>query len=113
MIKRYLYPCPCGGKVKWKRERVIKEGIDCGILDIEYCEKCGEEYLPDESMDIVENKLKEAGLWGAKRKEIRFWKTGESITIRLPVEIVRKMDLRNIKSGYIYPEGKHKLTIEV
>ena len=49
----------------------------------------------------------------AKRKEIRFWKTGESITIRLPVEIVRKMDLRNIKSGYIYPEGKHKLTIEV
>ena len=51
--------CPCGGKLKWKKERVIRDGIDCGILDVEYCEKCGEEYLPDESMKIVEEKLKE------------------------------------------------------
>jgi len=27
-------------------------------LDVEYCLKCGEEYLPEETMEIVEGKLK-------------------------------------------------------
>ena len=71
-MKKINYPCPCGGKVKWKKDRVIMEGIDCGILDIEICEKCQEEYLSDESMIVVENKLKENGLWGVERKEIKF-----------------------------------------
>ena len=58
-MKKIRYPCPCGGKVKWKKEEFVRDGVDCGVLDIEYCEKCGEEYLPDESMEIVEIKLKE------------------------------------------------------
>ena len=36
-MEKINYPCPCGGKLKWKRERFVREGIDCGILDIEYC----------------------------------------------------------------------------
>ena len=64
------YPCPCGGKVKWKKEKVFVEGVDCGILDIEYCPKCSEKYFPEETMEIVQSKLKEAGLWGIQRKEI-------------------------------------------
>lgn len=112
MVKKYDYPCPCGGKIKWKKERVIQEDIDCGILDVEYCEKCGEEYFPDESMEIVENKLKEANLWGVERKEIKFWKTGKAITLRLPVELVKKLKLDQIKKGYVYQEGTRKLSIE-
>jgi len=96
----------------WKKERVIQEDIDCGILDVEYCEKCGEEYFPDESMEIVENKLKEANLWGVERKEIKFWKTGKAITLRLPVELVKKLKLDQIKKGYVYQEGTRKLSIE-
>ncbi len=105
------YPCPCGGKVKWKKERVIRDGIDCGTLDIEYCPKCGEEYLPETSAQIVENKLKEAGLWG-KQKEIKFWKSGSSITTRFPAELVKKLGLSLVKKARIYQEGKNKLTIE-
>ena len=111
-MEKYNYPCPCGGKIKWKKEMVVQEGIDCGILDVECCEKCGEEYLPDESMKIVENKLKEANLWGVERKEIKFWKTGGAITLRLPVELVKKLELDKIKNGYIHPEGMRKLAIE-
>ncbi len=54
MILKRAYPCPCGGKVKWKKEKIVRDGIDCGILDIEYCPKCGEEYLPETSAQIVE-----------------------------------------------------------
>ena len=63
-------------------------------------------------MQVVENKLKEANLWGMERKEIKFWKTGKAITMRLPVEIVKKLQLGSIKKGYVYQEGNRKLIIE-
>ncbi|MDP7323784.1 MAG: hypothetical protein QF632_03425 [Candidatus Woesearchaeota archaeon] len=111
-MQRLAYPCPCGGKVKWKKDKVIRDGIDCGVLDIEYCDKCGEEYFPDESMEIVEQKLKEAGLWGIERKEIKFWKSGNSITTRFPQDFVKMTDLDKVKKGFVYREGKNKITIE-
>ncbi len=112
MAKKISYPCPCGGSVKWKREKVFQEGIDCGILDVEYCEKCGEEYLPEESIKIVEDKLKDAGMWGMERKEIKFWKSGNSVVMRLPTEMASALGMKNIKKGYVYKEGKNKLSIE-
>ena len=112
MKTEQTYPCPCGGKIKWKKEKVIQEGIDCGILDIEYCEHCKEEYFPESSMTVIEEKLKAASLWGVQRKEIKFWKTGSSVTIRLPSELVKKTSLSKIKKGYIYQEGEHKISIE-
>ena len=111
-MKKINYPCPCGGKIKWKKDRVVMEGIDCGILDVEYCENCGEEYLPDESMKIVEEKLKAHNLWGTKRKEVKFWKSGSSVTIRLPTEFSRELGLDKIKKGHVYQDGEHKLAIE-
>lgn len=103
------FPCPCGGKIKWKKERVIQEGVDCGMLDIEYCEQCGEEYFPEESLAIIETKLKENGLWGVSRREVKFWRSAGSVIIRLPKEFAKK-----IKSpkGFLYQEGEHKLAIE-
>ena len=112
MTKKIAFPCPCGGKIKWKKERVVKEGVDCGILDVEYCEKCSEEYLPDESMEVVENRLREAGLRGVERKEIKFWKSGSSVSIRLPTKMVNALKLNKIHKGFIYPEGNNKLLIE-
>lgn len=111
-MKKISYPCPCGGNVKWKKERVIREEIDCGVLDVEYCEKCGEEYLPDESLEIVETKLKEHDLWGVQRKEIQFWKSGSSVVLRLPTKITSSLGLDKIKKGYVYKEGRNKLIVE-
>ncbi len=36
---------PLWGKLTWKKEIVVEQGIDCGILDTELCEKCGEKYF--------------------------------------------------------------------
>ncbi|SRR3989338_1799876 len=111
-MEKINYPCPCGGKLKWKRERFVREGIDCGILDIEYCKNCNEEYLPDESMKVVEGKLKEHNLWGVKRKEVKFWKSGNTVIIRLPTELSKNLDLEKIKKGFVYPEGERKISID-
>tara|TARA_Y100000310_G_scaffold261510_1_gene270892 strand:+ start:490 stop:828 length:339 start_codon:yes stop_codon:yes gene_type:complete len=111
-MEKIAYPCPCGGKIKWKKERIIRDGIDCGILEIEVCPECGEEYLPDESLKVVEQKLKKHGLWGVKRKEIKFWKSGNAVVIRLPTEISKRLKLNQIKKGYVYEEGEGKLAID-
>lgn len=113
MVEKLNYPCPCGGRVQWKEERVVIEGIDCGILDVEYCPKCGEQYLPEESMERVEEKLKAAGLWGVERKKVSFWKSGNSVILRVPAKIAQALGIRPHREGYIYPEGKGKLVIEI
>ena len=109
-MERINYPCPCGGTLKWKRDKIIEDGIDCGILDVEYCVKCGEIYLPDESLTTVENKLKENNLWGIQRKQIKFWKSGSAIVIRLPKDFSK--DLQKVKVGHLYRDGKNKLAID-
>ena len=56
-------------------------------------------------MKVVEGKLKEHNLWGVKRKEVKFWKSGNTVIIRLPTELSKNLDLEKIKKGFVYPEG--------
>lgn len=109
--KEISYPCPCGARVKWKRKKIIQEGINCGILDIEYCPKCGSEYFPDRTMAVIEKKLKESGSWGMQ-KEVSFWKSGNSVVLRIPVKIAAALGLKAHMKGNIYKED-NKLVVEV
>jgi len=112
MNEKIRFPCPCGGKIKWTKEKVIQSGVDCGVLDVEVCDKCGNMYLPDDSMRIVEQKLKEKGLWGMERGEVKFWKSGNSVIVRFPTEMTHELCLDHVKKGYVYQEAENKLTIE-
>ncbi len=103
------YPCPCGGKIQWKKEKVVTDNVSCGILDVEYCQKCGEEYYPEESMKIIEEKLKEKGLWGMQRKETTFWKSGNSVVLRVPKMIADALSLKPDAKAMIYSEGKKQI----
>ncbi len=105
-------PCPCGGVLEWKKEKVLQSGIDCGIIDVEICKKCKTQYLPEESMIIVESILKKQGLWGHQGKEVKFWKTGNTITIRLPTEFTQELGLLQQEKGTLYKEGPRKFAIE-
>ncbi|MBI4141845.1 AbrB/MazE/SpoVT family DNA-binding domain-containing protein [Candidatus Woesearchaeota archaeon] len=107
------YHCPCGGTVQWKKDKVVVEGVDCGILDVEYCPKCGEEYFPDETMEIVEKKLKQNGLWGVKRQQATLWQSGKTVVLRIPKEITEKLELKADEKVTVYTEGKNKIIVEV
>ena len=105
-MEKLDYPCPCGGKIIWKKEQVTIEGIGCGILDVEYCPTCGEQYLPEQSMEVVEKKLKEAGMWGVQRKQVSLWKSGGSVLLRIPKDLADKLHLKPDEKVTIYSEGK-------
>ena len=111
-VKKIRFPCPCGGRIMWIKEKVVEDGVDCGVLDVEICEKCGEEYLPDWSMKIVEDKLQEAGLWGVGREEIKFWKTGNTVTLRFPTKFAKLVGLDKVSKGYAYKERDNKIVID-
>lgn len=112
-MNKMKYPCPCGGEVEWKKNKVVVQGLDCGILDVEICSKCGDEYLPEESMEIVEKKLKSEGLWGIKRKEVSLWKSVSSVLLRIPKDIADNLNLKPDERVTIYAEGKNKLVIDI
>ena len=112
-MKKIEYPCPCSGKIKWKKDKVVVDGVDCGTLDVEYCETCGEEYFPEETMEIVEKKLKEKGLWGIQRKEVNLWKSGNSVLLRIPKNIADNLKLKPYEKVKIYAEGKSKLIVDI
>ena len=111
-IKKIIFPCPCGGKIKWAEEEVIQDGINCGVLDVEICDKCGDQYLPSWSMQIVEEKLQEAGLWGVGREEVKFWKTWNTVTLRFPTRFAKLLGLDKKIKGYVYKDGEHRLVID-
>ncbi len=113
MIKKIAYPCPCGGEIEWKKEKVMVDGVDCGVLDVESCQACGEEYFPEETMQIVEQKLKEKGLWGIQRKEARLWRSGNSVLVRIPKDIAHQLNLKPDEKVSLYAEGKKKIIIDV
>ncbi|MEK6861162.1 MAG: AbrB/MazE/SpoVT family DNA-binding domain-containing protein [Nanoarchaeota archaeon] len=112
-MEKTSYPCPCGGKIKWKRSEVVIDGIKCGVLDVECCLQCGEEYFPEETMEIVEKKLKEHGLWGIQRKEATLWRSGGSVILRIPKDIAQQLNLKPDEKVSIYVEGKKKLIVDV
>lgn len=112
-MQRKSYPCPCGGKVQWKKSQVVIEGINMGLQEIEFCQKCGEEYFPEETMDVVEKKLKENNLWGIKRREASLWKSGNSVLLRIPKEIATQLNLKPDEKVTLYTEGKNKLIMSV
>lgn len=112
-MEKKEYPCPCGGRIQWKKDKVVVEGIDCGVLDIEVCAHCGEQYFPEETMEIVQDKLKKEGLWGVKRKEVNLWKSGNSVLLRLPKEITNLLSLKPDQKVHIYHEGKKRIIVDV
>ena len=66
-MEKISYPCPCGGKLEWKTDKVIVSGINCGILDTEYCKKCGEIFYDSSAADEIQKKSRELVLFGLSK----------------------------------------------
>ena len=89
MIEEILpYKCNCGETLKKSHTQVEFYGIDFGIQDCEVCTKCGSEYLNDETLDEIEKEVKKKGLFGLE-KQAHITKSGNSLVIRIPPEIVK------------------------
>ena len=61
-------------------------GIDFGSQPCEICKSCGEEFISDEVMEIVDVELKKRKLFGIE-KRVKISKSGRSVIVKVPDEI--------------------------
>lgn len=107
-----MVKCNCGGKLKEAHTQVEFFGIDFGIKGCEVCTKCGTEYLSDEVMYEIEEEVKKRKLFGLE-KQAQITKSGNSLVIRIPPEIVRFSGIKYKEHVRIYPTAKNRIEVEL
>ncbi|MBI4919379.1 hypothetical protein HY837_05575 [archaeon] len=112
MEKVLDYPCSCGGKLKQSFCQVEFFGIDFGVKKCEVCTKCGSEFLDDQTMECIESEVKKKKLFGLE-KEIQIVKSGNSLALRIPPEIVHYSELNVKYKARIFPSGKKRIEVEL
>ncbi len=106
--------CPVCGKGRLVRREIEEEmfGISLGTYRAEVCDACGESFVDGEVMDAIEAKAKELGLWGlAKKVTVR--KSGNSLVVSIPAELVRFLGLKEGEDALLRPETRRKLVLEL
>ena len=104
--------CRCGGRLAERVSEVEFFGIDFGLKRVEVCADCGTEYLSQETMEEVEAEVKKRGLFGLERRG-KVSRSGNSLVIRIPQEIVKSMNLKRDIPIVIYPSDKDRLVVEL
>jgi YgiT-type zinc finger domain-containing protein len=106
--------CPaCGrGTLKLKRVREEMFGVDLGQYDAEVCEHCGESFFTPESVDQIERKAKELGLWGLASK-VKVARSGNSLVVRIPSPLARYLKLKSGQEVILAPDRSHRLVLEL
>ena len=104
--------CPICGKGNLEKGK-IKEtmfGIYLGDFPAEICHKCNESFTDEKTTRAIEEAAKKKGVWGLGKKT-KITRTGNSLAVRIPKEIVNFLKIKEGKEAYIYPE-KDKIVIE-
>lgn len=106
--------CPVCGKGNLKPSMIEEKmfGFPLGKFKGELCDRCGENFLSQESMAEIETKAKEIGIWGLAEK-IKVVKSGNSLCIRIPAKLARYLGLKEGRELLLYPEGEKKAAFEV
>ncbi len=104
--------CPlCGkGTLKATREKHVMFGVDLGTYPAERCSACGEVFTDSSAMEKIEAEAKAKGIWGIGKKT-KITRSGNSLAVRIPKEVVSFLHLKEGQEAYIHPEQK-KLVIE-
>ena len=104
--------CSCGGRLIEKSVEVEFFGIDFGIKKARVCADCNAEYLDQSVMEEIENEVKRRGLFGLERNA-KLAKSGNSLVIRVPKEIVASLKLTKDTPVTIYPPDRKRLIVEI
>jgi ribosomal protein S27AE len=106
--------CPVCGKEVLRRALIREEmfGVELGTFDGERCSKCGETFLSAKSVQAIEAKAKELGLWGLASK-VKIAKSGNSLVVRIPAELARYLKLKTGQDVMLSPKEGNKLVLEL
>lgn len=103
--------CPiCKGKLKNQKIKEEMFGVFLGEFPALVCIKCDESFTDEKTTKEIEAAAKKKGVWGLGKKT-KITKTGNSLAVRIPKEIVDYLHLKEGKEAYIHPEN-HSLIVD-
>ena len=108
-----LKKCPMCGKGPLIRKKVDETmfGVSLGKFPNLVCDHCGESFTDENTTKAIIDRAKQKGIWGLGKK-VKVVKSGNSLVIRIPKEIVDFMGLEKDQELFVHPEGKSKITVE-
>lgn len=106
--------CPACGKGALRPKRVREEmfGVSLGAYEAEVCDACDEVFFTSESVDKIENRAKELGLWGLASK-VKVARSGNSLVVRIPSPLARYLKLRKGQEVLVAPDQRHHLVLDL
>lgn len=106
--------CALCDKGTLRRARIREQmfGVDLGLYHGYRCSNCGETYLDERQMDVLEERAKAAGVWGLGKK-LKIVKSGNSLVLRIPADLAKFMHLKVGKEVFVRPEGQDCLVVEI
>ena len=104
--------CPVCEKGTMKKGKIKEEmyGVELGKFPAEICSSCGESLVDANTMKKIESAAKEKGVWSLGNK-IKIVRSGNSLAIHIPKQIVEFLKLKEGTEAFIYPK-EHKLIVE-
>jgi|SRR3989338_2623089 len=96
------------------RKGKIKEsmfGVYLGEFPAEICSKCNESFTDSETTRRIEEAARSKGIWGIGKKT-KITRTGNSLAVRIPKQLVDYLKLKDGEEAFVHPEG-NKLIIDV
>ncbi len=102
----------CGnGTLRPKRVHEELFGIDLGTYQGMVCDNCEECFLDGRTMDRMESRAKELGLWGLASR-VRIARSGNSPVIRVPASLAKYLNMKKGQEVFLSPEKKRRLGLE-
>ena len=86
--------------------------MDLGSYDAEVCDHCDEVFFTAESVDQIEARAREVGLWGLASK-VKVARSGNSLVVRIPSPLARYLKLRSGQEVLVAPDQKHRLVLDL
>ncbi len=87
-------------------------GVDLGTDDADVWDSCGESFLSPESVDRVQERAKDLGLWGLASKG-KIVKSGNSLVVRIPAPLARYLKMKSGQDVLGAPDRAHRLLLEL
>jgi len=104
--------CPICEEGTLKKGKIKESmfGTYLGEFPAEICTKCNESFTDSKTTKKIEETAKKKGIWGLGKKT-KITRTGNSLAVRIPHNIVEFLKLNEGKEAYIHPEDD-KIVIE-
>ena len=102
----------CNGILKEKTVEHEEFGISVGKYKGRECSKCGEIFFDSDTVDKIQAKSKEMGLFGLAKKT-RVAQVGNSLAIRIPKEIAKFVNLKKEGEIKIVPKNKKEIALMI